>query len=70
MTYANFNFSLNLHRQSARSCKTSSQSVEWLQKYYESSISNMAAVRHFEFLKYANFDLNDEVLCVLNKFDN
>ena len=38
-----------------------SRSVERLRRYCDFVISNMAAVRHFEFLKYANFHL----LCAL-----
>ena len=35
--------------------KISSRSVERLRRYCEFSISNMAAVRHLKFVKYANF---------------
>ena len=37
------------------SCKISSRSDERLPRYCNFSISNMAAVRHLGFLKYANF---------------
>jgi len=42
----------NLH---ACLCKISSQSLKRLWKYCESSISNMAAVRHLKLVKCANF---------------
>ena len=42
---------------SACSCKISSRSDERLRSYCKFSISNMAAVRHLEFMKYANFDI-------------
>jgi len=53
--YAHFNISHDLQQQSACSCKISSRSVERLRKYSEFSISNTAAMRHPELLKYANF---------------